>query len=215
MFFRILIALRNIVYKNRKSIATGNQVNLPPSTEKRMKKSTIKIKGQGNTLTIGEHCTLTNCEIRLYGRHNHIEIGDNVRFKAGRIFLFDTSGQHIKIGSETTVEQAELLSDEAASIDIGRDCMLSRDIVIRTGDKHSILDAESGQRLNPARDIRLEDRVWIGRAVQILKGSHLSADTVVAACSVVTREFTQTNVVVAGIPAKVVKTGIRWNRDLL
>lgn len=212
---RLFITLRNVVYKNRKQIAAGNHLALPPSTEERMKKTTIKIKGTNNSLSFGQNCTITNCEIRLYGKNNRIEIGDDVRFKAGRIFILDTEGQHITIGSKTTVEEATLLTDEAASITIGQDCMLSRDIVIRTGDKHSILDLETGKRLNPACDVRLDDRVWVGRAVQVLKGSYLPADSVVAACSVVTRSFSEPNIIVAGIPAKVVKTGIRWHRDLL
>lgn len=108
-----------------------------------------------------------------------------------------------------------LLVDEAASIDIGKDCMLSTEIIIRTGDMHSVLDAETGERLNHARDVRLDDRVWVGRAVQILKGSHLKSETVVAACSVVTKEFLEGNCVVAGAPAKVVKKGILWDRKKL
>lgn len=109
---------------------------------------TIKVGGKNNRLILGEGVELTHCEIRLDGENNLIEIGPNVRFSSGKIYLRQTSGQHIRIGADTTVEGAYLLIDEAASIDIGRDCMLSTDILIRTGDKHPILDAATGQRLN-------------------------------------------------------------------
>jgi acetyltransferase-like isoleucine patch superfamily enzyme len=113
------------------------------------------------------------------------------------------------------VQGAYLLVDEAASIDIGKDCMLSTEIIIRTGDKHSILDMHTGERINPARDVCIGDRVWIGRCVQILKGTVLHPETVVGACSVVSKAFAEGNCVVAGVPAKIVKRGIRWDRERL
>ena len=180
-----------------------------------MKKVTIKLGGRNNRLVIGEGVQLSHCEIRLDGQDNLIEIGPRVRFSSGKIYLRDTRGQHIRIGEATTVEGAYLLVDEAASIDIGCDCMLSTDILIRTGDKHSILDMHSGERLNPSRPITIGDRVWIGRDVQVLKGTVLLPESVVGACSVVSRAFGEGNCVVAGVPARIVKQGIRWDRAKL
>ncbi|AYC34549.1 acyltransferase [Pseudomonas cavernae] len=180
-----------------------------------MKKITIKLGGRNNRLLVGEDSELSHCEIRLDGEDNLIEIGPRVRFGSGKIYLRNTRGQHIRIGADTTVEGAYLLVDEAASIDIGRDCMLSTEILIRTGDKHSILDLETGARINPSRDVRIADRVWIGRDVQVLKGTVLQPESVVGACSVVSSAFDVGNCVVAGVPARIVKQGIRWDRSLL
>lgn len=215
MLTRIFLTLRNLAYKNRCSVKTGNALVLPRSCERLMKKVTIKLGGRNNRLVLGEGADLRNCEIRLDGEDNLIEIGARVRFKAGKIFLRHTRGQHIRIGADTTVESCYLLVDEAASIDIGEDCMLADDIMIRCGDKHSVLDATSGERVNPARDIRIAERVWIARGSYLLKGTVLQPDTVVGACSVVSRAFDEGNCVVAGVPAKIVKRGIRWDRDLL
>lgn len=215
MLQRLALNLRNLAYKNRRTIKAGNRLELPPSSERNLKKVTIKLGGRNNRLIIGENVKLTHCEIRLDGEDNLIEIGANVRFSSGKIYLRGTRGQHIRFGADTTVEGAYLLVDEAASIDIGRDCMFSTDIIIRTGDKHSILDAQTGARLNPSRDIRIADRVWIGRDVQILKGVVLCPETVVATRSLVSRAFDEGNCVVAGVPAKVVKRGTRWDRRRL
>lgn len=160
---------------------------------------------------IGENVTLTHCEIRLSDDNNLIEIGNDVRFSSGKIYLVGTSGQHIRIGADTTVEGAYLLVDEAASIDIGRDCMLSTEIIMRTGDKHSILSLESGKRINGSQDIRIADRVWIGRDVTVLEGVVLQPETVVATRSL----FDEGECVVAGVPVRVVKRAIRWDRQLL
>lgn len=212
---RLTLFLRNLVYKNRCHIRPGNHFQIPTSSEQRLKKTTIKLRGSNNRLEIGENVTLTHCEIRLGGDNNLIEIGNNVRFSSGKIYLGGTTGQHIRIGADTTVEGAYLLVDEAASIDIGRDCMFSTEIVMRTGDKHSILDVASGERVNRSRDIRIADRVWIGRDVTLLKGVVLHAETVVATRSLVSSAFGEGECVVAGVPARIVKRGIRWDRRLL
>lgn len=215
MLQRLVLRIRNLAYKNRSLIKAGNHLTLPASSEGQMKKVTIKLRGRNNQLVIGENVTLTHCEIRLGGENNLIEIGPNVRFSSGKIYLLDAREQHIRIGANTTVEGAYLLVDEGASIDVGRDCMLSTDIIMRTGDKHSILDAQTGERLNPPRDIKIADRVWVGRDVQVLKGVELQPETVVATRSLLSRTFDEGNCVVAGVPAKVVKRGIRWDRNKL
>jgi acetyltransferase-like isoleucine patch superfamily enzyme len=212
---RLILFLRNLVYKNRREVRTGNYLQLPVSSEQRLKKTTIKLRGRNNRLIIGEDATLTHCEIRLDGEDNLIEIGQNVRFSSGKIYLSGTSGQHIRIGADTTVEGAYLLVDEAASIDIGRDCMFSTEIIMRTGDKHSIFDVGSGERINCSRDIRIADRVWIGRDVTVLKGAILLPETVVATRSLVSSAFGEGECVVAGAPARIIKRGVRWDRQLL
>ena len=176
---------------------------------------TIKLRGRNNRLVIGNNVRLSGCEIRLSGNDNLIEIGDNVRFSSGKIYLVRTSGQHIRIGADTTVEGAYLLVDEQASIDIGRDCMLSTDIIIRTGDKHSILDISTGERINRSRSVSIGDRVWIGRDVVVLKGTVLHPETVVATRSLVSRAFDEGNCVIAGVPAQIVKRGTCWDRRML
>ena len=122
MLQRLALHLRNLVYKNRRTIKAGNRLELPASSERNLKKVTIKLGGRNNRLIIGENVKLTHCEIRLDGEDNLIEIGANVRFSSGKIYLRGTRGQHIRFGADTTVEGAYLLVDEAASIDIGRDC---------------------------------------------------------------------------------------------
>jgi acetyltransferase-like isoleucine patch superfamily enzyme len=53
--------------------------------------------------------------------------------------------------------------------------------------------------------IVIEDNVWIGAGVIILKGVTIGKNSVIAAGSVVAANIPQ-NVVVAGVPAKIIKT---------
>jgi len=85
----------------------------------------------------------------------------------------EDSGGVVKIGNKTTVEKVHFASTEGGEIIIGRDCMLANDIDIRTGDSHSIISNDSGERINHAQDVNLKDHVWVGAHVRILKGTTL------------------------------------------
>ena len=55
--------------------------------------------------------------------------------------------------------------------------------------------------------IIIGENCWIGTSVRICKGVTIGDNSIVAACSVVTKDV-PANCVVAGNPAKIVKTGI-------
>lgn len=99
---------------------------------------------------------------------------------------------------------------EGTNIYIGDGCLFSNNIEIHTSDYHSILSCNSFERINPAKDICLEERVWVGLRSIILKGTHISSDTVIGAGSVVTGNFKENNVVIVGCPANIKKRNIKW-----
>ena len=90
--------------------------------------------------------------------------------------------------------------------------MLSSGIDIRNGDSHSIIDLKSNKRVNYAKDVFIDNHVWIGADVRILKGSKINTGSVIASNSVVTQEVPR-NCVAGGIPAKAIKENINWSRD--
>ena len=55
------------------------------------------------------------------------------------------------------------------------------------------------------REIRIDDDVWIGANAVITAGVHIGSHSVVAAGAVVTKDVPEYSVV-AGVPAKVIKT---------
>ena len=74
MLQQLKLWLHNVAYKNRRSVRAGNHLQLPASSAQRMKKVRIKLGGENNRLLIGQNVTLHNCEIRLDGRDNLIEM---------------------------------------------------------------------------------------------------------------------------------------------
>ena len=59
--------------------------------------------------------------------------------------------------------------------------------------------------------IEIQNHVWLGYNVNINKGVIIEENSVVAGHSLVTKSA-PSNSIVAGLPAKVVKTGITWSR---
>jgi len=209
-------SVRDLLKRNRFRIkGQGNILDIAPDSRKTLSKVTIKMNGKNNRVIIGMNTLVSNTEIRIDGENNLIRIGENGYFRSGKIYLRKGQDKHVTIGDETTVENAYLLTDEQADIDIGKDCMFSAGIMIRTGDKHSIMDCNTHKRVNHAKSIIIHDRVWVGRDVLILKGSEVKRGSIIGAKSLITSKFSQPNVVIAGSPGKIVKKEIYWDRKLL
>lgn len=202
-----IIRLYNrLPFNNRIGGKRGNQLNVQGI----MKHCRIQFCGRGNTLEIRKGVRLQNCSFRLSGNNNHIVLDEGV-FGKNIDLCTEDNGNRIFVGKNTNFSgHIHLAATEGSAITIGKDCLFSSDIVFRTGDSHAITDL-NGNRINPAKDIVLEDHVWVGHRVLIGKGVHIGNDCVVGTGSVVTKAFTETNCVIAGVPAKVVKTNINWN----
>ncbi|MCB6663487.1 hypothetical protein LI167_09075 [Phocaeicola dorei] len=54
--------------------------------------------------------------------------------------------------------------------------------------------------------------VWIGKDVKIGKNTKIPDDSIVGWGSIVTKVFHEPNIILAGIPAKIIKRGINWDR---
>lgn len=172
--------------------------------------NSLTLVGRGNTISIKSKLS-KDVKIVIYGNNHHLEIDENVTFKKGLIWFEDEDCQ-ILIHKGTTIESAVLsVAEKQTSICIGEDCMLSRDIRIATSDAHSVIDLGSGKRVNHAADVRLEDHVWVGNRSFINKGCVIGTNSIVAGSSVVTHSVDK-NTIVAGIPAKQVKSNISWSR---
>lgn len=104
----------------------------------------VEIHGNNNSIEIGAGSVLRKVSICIWGDGHRISLGDNVRFNRGGTLWFEDAEGILAIGSNTTVEAADIsITERGSSVEIGRDCMLAHDIDIRTGDSHSVLDAHT------------------------------------------------------------------------
>ena len=106
--------------------------------------------------------------------------------------------------------QVLIAAGEGASITIGDDCLFS-DVTMYSSDLHSIIDLKDGRRVNVARPIVLENRVWLARRVMVLKGAHIGYGAGVGSGSVVSGRIPR-NCIAAGAPAKILRSGVTWVR---
>lgn len=180
----------------------------------RCENSEIVIAGDNNRIAIGQGVVLVNVKMKLLSNGNRVEIGASCRITAALIMkLVDNNA--LVIGAGTTVGGCNFICGEGSTISIGRDCMLAWNLEIRTTDSHAIIEVATGERINPAADIVIEDHVWIGAHATLLKGSHVGRNSVVSIRSVVTDKFQDSGLVIGGAPARKLRAGINWQRPLL
>ncbi len=106
----------------------------------------------------------------------------------------------------------ECVIDCFDSISIGHHVVISERVVFRDSDNHVIKDVKGMELEKPVvtAPIVIGDHVWIGMNVIVLKGVTIGEGAIVAAGSVVNKDVPP-HCLVAGVPAKVVKTDITWS----
>ena len=197
--------LRNVF--RTKMIGDNNRI-IPPCAL--LKKTDIRVKGNNNTIIIGDFARLNGASIYISGDSNRIEIGDWCYLNGTDLFIEDDGGS-IHIGSRTKfLGKTHLAVIEGTSITVGEDCLFSSDVQLRTGDSHSILDLQ-GRRINASEDIVIGDHVWVGTKAFLNKGAKVASHSIVGACALVTKAFEEPNCALAGVPAKIVKQGVDWS----
>lgn len=114
------------------------------------------------------------------------------------------AGARIAIGDDSGLSGVSICA--ARSVQIGRECLLGANVVITDSDFHSV--APAGRRRSTAgvgvAPIVIEDNVWLGMNVIVLKGVRIGRNSVVGAGSVVTRDI-PADCIAAGNPARVVR----------
>lgn len=178
-----------------------------------IKNADCKNFGYGNCISIDAGASLCNCKFYFKGNKNrlHVKCGSHLK---NIIFWFEDDNNRIEIGESVTSEGVlELAACESKSIIVGNDCMFSYGIHIRTTDSHSIID-NNGNRINYGADISIGNHVWVGAESMILKGSVIPDNCVIGARAMVTSSLrADSNSMIVGSPAKMIKGNINWKRE--
>lgn len=175
-----------------------------------IRKTKIVVKGYNNKIIFNDKSIMYNCNFFINGDNNMIIVNDNAHITNGELWIEDDNNT-ISIGSRTLIcGKTHLACIEGSKIIIGEDCLFSTDVVFRTGDSHSILDMD-GVRCNPSEDIVIGNHVWFGNKTIITKGVTIKENSIISTGAIVTKKFEIPNVIIGGIPAKIIKRNINWN----
>lgn len=152
----------------------------------------------------GTHLPLS---VRLWGRvrvsgRSGITFGDRVRITGTTVPVeLATSGTGtLTIGAGSYLNYGTSIA-ALASVSIGEACHIGQYAIINDNDYHDLHDRS---KVPPSAPVVLEDRVWLGARVIVLKGVRIGHDAVIGAGSVVTRDVPPRTLSV-GVPARVIK----------
>lgn len=155
----------------------------------------VKISGSGNKVYIGNECNLNNFVVNIKGRGLIAIIGNNVTATGNCI---------INVGQNSNPKYSNII--------IGDDVMFAKNCSIFTSDNHPIYHLDDFQRLNqPIKDVVIAPHVWLGQDSKITKSVYIGPGSIVGSDSVVTRDVPAFSLV-AGVPAKVIKSNVIWAR---
>ncbi len=130
-------------------------------------------------------------------------------------FYFDKEDAKITIGDRTYIGGSKMICAE--EIEIGDDVLISWGCTIVDHDSHSLsyqdrkddvvnlLDKKKIWDKVTIKKVKIQNKVWIGFDVKILKGITIGEGAVIAAGSIVTKDVLP-NTIVGGIPAKIIKS---------
>lgn len=172
----------------------------------------IVIEGVGNVIDFDLEGAnyIKNSSIYIHGNNNKIIIGKRNYIECADLYIED-DGNLISYGNHNRVfGKTHVACIEGTSITFKDGCLFSDNVFFRTGDSHSILDASTSRRINPSKSIEVGNRVWFGNTTTILKGIKIGDDSIIGTGSIVTTDVPP-NTIMAGIPAKVVRSGVKWD----
>lgn len=170
------------------------------------------IKGENACVSIPSGTIMTDCEIRIYGDNCSVIIQRGPNSISNTVLWVEDDNSQIIVGSGFTMQGGQISATEGKHIEIGNDCMFSSGIDIRNGDSHGIFSLETGQRLNYAEDVKIGNHVWLTKDVTILKGSSIANNVVIGNKSVVSGLLDKENAIYSGIPARLIKENVVWDR---
>lgn len=174
----------------------------------------IEIFGNDNTIKIGFPFVADNSAIIIHNNNAYVEIMSSPCFSNVTIKCANGDAQVCKIGANTTFYGTTIEMPENSQINIGQDCMFAKHTFIWASDAHSIIDCKTHEILNCIKHpVEIGDHVWIGEGVRISKNTKIHDNSIVAMGAVCCTDYKLENVMIAGVPGKIIRRNVTWQRE--
>jgi acetyltransferase-like isoleucine patch superfamily enzyme len=153
----------------------------------------------------------TNYNIVLWNSGNFLYISPRsslpnttIAVGAGLVYV----GDHVTSAGQTIINVRNF-----GSVMLNHDILMSNGCKIMSDDCHSIIDIQTRKRINPfGGAVTIQEHVWMGSQSTIMGNSIIARDNIIGERAFVRNIWTQQNSITAGVPAKVVRTGVTWDR---
>lgn len=173
-------------------------------------KSRFLINGKGNVLIFDDNVKIINCHFVIHGNNCILDFRGSRIMKNSKFELLDSNTQIIVKNNTGFNNNRILVAGKGNKIEIGKECIFAENAELWASDTHSIIDIKRNKRINADLPIIIEDSVWICNRVLVMKGVRIGKDSIIASGSIVTKNI-EKNVIAAGIPAVVIKEGVKWD----
>ena len=181
----------------------------------------IEIYGDDNVIDIGRlYLSKGQINIKIFGSLCKVCIGKSIcvgrelNIRIGKDKSSSVLNSKVIIGNKTTIEQLTAVNFENDTvIDIGKSCMISSDVLLYNTDGYPIYHNDCEVAYNNAKSIVVADNVWLGAYTKILKNSYIAEGCIVGMQSLLSGKYKKKKCIIAGNPAKVVKTNVCYQHS--
>ena len=186
--FNHVLRGNNLICARLSSIRMHNKILISESAD--LKGCRFILKGGNNKIVVGDYCSLNGVVFYINNNNNTIIIGNNVKVNASKDC------------------PTRFNACNGCSITIEDDCLFSNNIEIHTSDYHPIYCRN--EKMCYSKSVVIGKHSWIGLKSVLLKGVELAPNTIVGACSVVTKPNKKEYIAIAGNPAHEIKANVIW-----
>lgn len=183
----------------------------------------ITINGNGNTIIISNKVQGNMIEIKILKSDScFIFLDENIRSLRTEISIVPGGINAIPTNSSFYVGKNTIfngtivfkIGEKNNNILIGNHCLFASNIRVTTTDNHAIYSISDYKRTNFSGDVIIGDHCWVCNNVNILNNTEIGKNSVISLGSIVTKKFKQSNILIGGIPAQVLRRGINWDINL-
>lgn len=175
----------------------------------------VRFFANNSTVEIFEPCKFNNTKIDI-GQNCFIKFNETMYAYNNLYINADYANNfNVTFGKNSSCGELTIRACGAYNsyVSVGENCAISTNVLIQPLDGHWILDKDTQEIINDKiTGIEIADHVWISRNVSINKNVKIPKNSIVALGAVVVKEFSEENVVIAGVPAKITKRNIDWRR---
>lgn len=220
-FFRKLKGLKNRVIRKIKSYSATMNVDEGKGkfifSDSELKIKIIKREGarlimKGNVNLTTHPCTNDKTILLKLGKNSiltiegDLELGNGVRISLSKGAQLNLGGKSIESTSKITGDTFIMVNKK---LEIGKDFLCAWGVFITDSDWHQINNQPHQS------DVYIGDHVWIANNSSVLKGTTIQENCVVASNTKLINAIYPSNSLIAGTPAKVVKSDINWRKDIV